>query len=55
MTDHGIDEPIDEDGAVDEAMIRRAGGWARWAVLSALSLFAIGQAGERALPGGKPA
>ncbi|MGW6155046.1 aminoglycoside phosphotransferase family protein [Streptomyces sp. NPDC055144] len=38
-------------GGADEAMIRRARGWA---VLSALSLVAIGQAGERGLPGGKP-
>ncbi len=32
-------------------MIRRARGWA---VLRALSLVAVGHAGERGLPGGKP-
>ncbi|MFI9779922.1 aminoglycoside phosphotransferase family protein [Streptomyces sp. NPDC051956] len=35
----------------DEAMIRRARGWA---VLQALSLVAIGRAGDQGLPGGKP-
>lgn len=36
---------------VDEAMIRRARGWA---VLRSLSLIGIGQAWERELPGGQP-
>jgi aminoglycoside phosphotransferase (APT) family kinase protein len=35
----------------DDAMIRRARGWA---VVQALHLIAIGQNGERGLPGGKP-
>ncbi len=37
--------------SVDEAMIRRARGWA---VLRGASLVGIGQAWERGLPGGKP-
>lgn len=37
--------------APDPAMIRRARGWA---VLRALALIGIGQAGDRGLPGGKP-
>jgi aminoglycoside phosphotransferase (APT) family kinase protein len=35
----------------DEAMVRRARGWA---VLKCLALLSIGLAGERGLPGGKP-
>lgn len=38
-------------GAVDDATIRRARGWA---VLRAFGLIAIGVAGNRGLPGGKP-
>jgi aminoglycoside phosphotransferase (APT) family kinase protein len=42
---------FDSYARADEAMIRRARGWA---VLRALGLIGIGQAGERGLPGGKP-
>jgi len=38
-------------GMADEAMIRRARGWA---VLRALVLISVGQNGEQGLPGGKP-
>jgi aminoglycoside phosphotransferase (APT) family kinase protein len=42
---------FDAYGHVNEAMIRRARGWA---VLRGVSLIGIGLAGERGLPGGKP-
>ncbi|HEV7628220.1 MAG TPA: aminoglycoside phosphotransferase family protein [Streptomyces sp.] len=42
---------LDEYANADEAMIRRARGWA---VLCAVSLIGIGQAWERGLPGGQP-
>ncbi|RKN08399.1 aminoglycoside phosphotransferase family protein [Streptomyces radicis] len=42
---------FDAYGDVDDAAIRRARGWA---VRAALGLLAIGRAGERGLPGGKP-
>ncbi|MGW4745523.1 aminoglycoside phosphotransferase family protein [Streptomyces sp. NPDC004290] len=38
-------------GRADEAAVRRARGWA---LLRAAGLIAIGRAGERGLPGGKP-
>jgi aminoglycoside phosphotransferase (APT) family kinase protein len=38
-------------GRADDAAVLRARGWA---VMRALNLIAIGQAGERGLPGGKP-
>ncbi|UGT61722.1 aminoglycoside phosphotransferase family protein [Nocardia asteroides] len=42
---------FDAYGPVDEATVARARGWA---VLRALGLIAIGRAGRRGLPGGKP-
>lgn len=42
---------LDAYAEADASMIRRARGWA---VLQALSLVGIGQAGEHGLPGGKP-
>lgn len=42
---------FDAYASADDATIRRARGWA---VLRALGLIGIGQAGERGLPGGKP-
>ncbi|PRX97857.1 phosphotransferase [Allonocardiopsis opalescens] len=42
---------FDSYAAADEAMIRRARGWA---VRCALALIAIGEAGDKGLPGGKP-
>jgi aminoglycoside phosphotransferase (APT) family kinase protein len=42
---------FDAYGNADEAMIRRAGGWA---VLFGLGLIAIGQAWERGWAGGQP-
>jgi aminoglycoside phosphotransferase (APT) family kinase protein len=43
---------FDSYGLADEATVRRARGWAVW---RALGLVAIGVAGRRGLPGGKPA
>ncbi|MBO1330541.1 aminoglycoside phosphotransferase family protein [Streptomyces sp. VRA16 Mangrove soil] len=42
---------FDAYGLADDATIRRARGWA---VLRAAGLIAIGRAGDRGLPGGKP-
>lgn len=42
---------LDTYARTDEAMIRRARGWA---VLRGLHLIAIGRAGDLGLPGGKP-
>jgi aminoglycoside phosphotransferase (APT) family kinase protein len=42
---------LDAYGRADDAMIRRARGWA---VLRALVLITIGRNGEKGLPGGKP-
>ncbi|MEU7385142.1 aminoglycoside phosphotransferase family protein [Streptomyces tanashiensis] len=48
----GAAEPfLDAYGKGDEATVRRARGWA---LLRAAGLIAIGRAGERGLPGGKP-
>jgi hypothetical protein len=41
---------LDAYGNADEAMVRRARGWA---VLRAIGLISIGQAGDLGLPGGK--
>ncbi|MDH6576617.1 aminoglycoside phosphotransferase family protein [Kitasatospora sp. MAP5-34] len=46
-----VNVDADVDVNVDEAMIRRARGWA---VLRCVSLIGIGQAWDRGLPGGQP-
>ncbi|MCX5214616.1 aminoglycoside phosphotransferase family protein [Kitasatospora sp. NBC_00240] len=49
-TDGVGEADVDVDGEADEAMVRRARGWA---ILLGLSLIGVGRAGVLGLPGGK--